>query len=46
VDKQINKPFHNKTIGIIITKENDEFIANFVSRDNNIIPLTYELEII
>jgi len=44
VDEQLKEPFHNKTIGIIITKEQDTFIANFVSSENNIIPLTYELE--
>lgn len=44
VDENVKKPFHNKTIGIIITKEQDEFIANFVSHDNNIIPLVYELK--
>ena len=43
VDEQIKKPFHNKTIGIIITKESDEFIVNFVRRED-VIPLSYELE--
>lgn len=43
VDEQIKKPFHNKSIGIIITKESNEFIVNFV-RQEDIIPLTYELE--
>lgn len=43
VDKQIKKPFHNKTIGIIITKESDEFIVNFV-RSDDIIPLSYKLK--
>ena len=43
VDEQIKKPFHNKTIGIIITKESDEFIVNFV-RGEDVIPLSYELE--
>ena len=43
VDEQIKKPFHNKTIGIIITKESDEFIVNFVRQDD-IVPLFYELE--
>ena len=42
VDEQVKKPFHNKTIGIIITKESDEFIINFVKQDD-IIPLYYEL---
>jgi len=44
VDKNIKKPIHNKTIGLIITKEQDKLVANFVSHDNNIIPLTYELQ--
>ena len=43
VDEQIKKPFHNKTVGIIISKESNEFIVNFV-RQEDIIPLTYELE--
>ena len=42
VDEQVKKPFHNKTIGIIITKESDEFIVNFVKRED-VIPLYYEL---
>ena len=43
VDEQIKKPFHNKTIGIIISKESDNFIVNFVRQDD-IVPLFYELE--
>ena len=43
VDEQIKKPFHNKTIGIIISKESDNFIVNFV-RSEDVIPLSYELE--
>ena len=43
VDKQIKEIYHNKTIGIIVTKESDEFIVNFVSGEN-IIPLSYELK--
>ena len=43
VDKQIKKPFHNKTIGIIISKESDQFVINFV-REEDIIPLSYQLE--
>jgi predicted nuclease of restriction endonuclease-like (RecB) superfamily len=42
VDKQIRQPFHNKTIGIIISKEQDKYIANFVG-SSNIIPLTYQI---
>ena len=40
VDKQVKESFHNKTIGIIISKEQDKYIASFVSNDK-IIPLTY-----
>ena len=43
VDEQLKKPFHNKTIGIIISKESDNFIVNFVRQDD-IVPLFYELE--
>jgi len=43
VDEQVKEAFHNKTIGIIITKEQDKFIANFVNSEN-IIPLVYELK--
>lgn len=44
VNKLVKEPFHNKTAGVIITKEQDKLIANFVG-DNNIIPLTYELRV-
>ena len=43
VDNNLKKSFHNKTIGIIISKEQDEYIANFV-RSNNLIPLEYIIE--
>ena len=43
VDEQVKRPFHNRTIGIIISKESDEFIVNFI-RSNDIIPLNYELK--
>ena len=43
VDEQVKEAHHNKTIGIIITKESNEFIVNFVSSDD-IIPLSYELK--
>ncbi len=42
VDECIKEPRNNKTIGILITKEQDKFIANFVSSDE-IIPLTYQV---
>ena len=43
VDEQVKRPFHNRTIGIIISKESDKFIVNFI-RGNDIIPLYYELQ--
>ena len=43
VDKQIKEVHHNKTIGLIITKESDKFIVNFV-KSENIIPLSYKLK--
>ena len=43
VDEQVKEAYHNKTIGIIISKESDEFIVNFV-RQEDIIPLSYEIE--
>ena len=42
VDEQVKETHHNKTIGILITKETDEFVVNFV-RSNSIVPLDYEL---
>ncbi len=42
VDKIVKESFHNKTIGIIITKEQDKFIASFVGSEN-IIPLIYKI---
>lgn len=41
VDEQIKESYHNKTIGIIISKKQDKFIAEFVG-SNEIIPLTYQ----
>ena len=43
VDEQIKEEFHNNTIGIIITKEQNKLIANFVS-SNDIIPVTYQIK--
>lgn len=42
VNKQIKERFHNKTIGIIISKKQEKLIANFV-RSEDIIPLTYKI---
>ncbi len=43
VDEQVKESHHNKTIGIIISKESDEFIVNFIKKED-IIPLIYELK--
>lgn len=43
VDNYLKKSHHNKTIGIIITKEQNNYVANFV-RSNELITLIYELE--
>jgi predicted nuclease of restriction endonuclease-like (RecB) superfamily len=42
VDENIKKSTQNKTIGIIISKEQDKFVANFIKSDK-LISLTYEL---
>lgn len=42
VDENLKKATQNKTIGIIISKEQDGYVACFV-RSNDLIPLTYEL---
>ena len=43
VDGQIKEVHHNKTIGIIITKESNKLIVNFV-REDGIIPLGYVIK--
>ena len=43
VDEQIKEVHHNKTIGIIISKESDKLIVNFIKRED-IIPISYELQ--
>ena len=43
VDEQVKEVHHNKTIGIIISKESDKLIVNFIKRED-IIPLNYELK--
>jgi len=43
IDKNIKQQFHNNTIGIIISKSHNKYIATFVSEED-IIPLTYELK--
>lgn len=42
VDNTLKESFHNKTIGVIVSKEQDRFIVSFVSEEN-IIPITYSL---
>ena len=42
IDENIKKATQNKTIGIIISKEQDKFVINFIKSDK-LIPLTYEL---
>ncbi len=42
VDKTLKKKYHNKTIGLIISKENDKFILQYVN-DEGIYLITYEL---
>lgn len=41
VDDNLKEMHHSKTIGIIITKEQDCYVINYV-RSETIIPLTYE----
>ena len=41
VDNFVKEPSNNPTIGIIITKDQDKFVANFV-RSEKVVPLTYE----
>ncbi len=42
VDNYVKEPNNNPTIGIIITKDQDKFVANFV-KGEKLVPLTYEL---
>ena len=42
VDNFVKEPSNNPTIGIIITKDQDKFVANFV-RSEKVVSLTYEL---
>lgn len=45
IDKKLKTMSQNKTMGIIISKENDKLVANFIkNNDFNIIPLEYELK--
>ena len=42
-DDEIRKPYHNKTIGILITKENDKAIIKY-KKEGNILVTSYKLE--
>ena len=42
VDRLVKTPNMNNTIGIIIFKDQDKYVANFV-RSNKIVPLNYKL---
>ncbi len=42
VDDNLKESHHSKTLGIIISKEQDGYVANFVKSDN-LIPVTYEV---
>ena len=42
IDKHIKKPMHDKTVGIIICKKDNQFIMEYVSNPN-IFSTTYEL---
>ena len=42
VDKNIKKEFHNKSVGVIICKREDEFVLEYCS-DDRIFTTTYEL---
>lgn len=44
VDEKIKEDFHKATIGIIVSRSQDEFIVSFVSQDK-VIPVTYLLEV-
>ena len=43
VDKALKKDFHNKTIGLLISKHNDIFILDYVS-DLDLFLSTYKIE--
>lgn len=43
VDKYLKKSTQNRTIGIIISKEQDKYVANFV-RSNDIISLIKKIK--
>ena len=42
VDENLKKSTQNKTIGIIISKEQEDYVVNFV-KSNDLIPLIYEI---
>lgn len=42
VNQSLKEEFHNKTIGIIVSREQDKYIVSFVSNET-IIPITYKI---
>ena len=42
VDKVLKKDFHNKTIGVLVSKKNNKFILEYVS-DENLFLTTYKI---
>lgn len=44
IDKTLKNSNQNNTLGIIISKENNKFVANFINSNNfNIVPLEYKI---
>ena len=43
VDKNIKKPFHDKTVGVIISKKQDKFVLEYCTNPN-IFTTTYKLK--
>ncbi len=42
IDNTLKRNFHNKTLGILITKHQDKYIATFINNDN-ITSITYKI---
>lgn len=42
VDSKLKKKYHNKTLGLIISKKNDKFIFGYVN-DDGVYLLSYEI---
>ena len=41
-DKVLKKDFHNKTIGVLVSKKNNKFILEYIS-DENLFLTTYKI---